>query len=481
MKTVKDNNTQIKLDYKQHIALDIDLSDAKKILFIGNLNGFFGSYYITSNPKMPVEFNFNTCIETAKYIPLIADYLDKNKNNVIVVIANKKTCEYFRNMFTYIKYNFCKFKNTQIKYKAINNDSEYIDFLNSLDNDMKFDYIIQNPPYSGSLHLDFLKKGYELLSDTGKMVIIEPATWLINVRKNGKAKLYDEIKSMLGKHVYKVVIENLNKQFDTALYVPFSVTYIDNNKEYSEIDFSCCGEHKVVNNLYDCNMIGDYEMIWSILNKIKVYGEKVGTMKDHLYKKGKTKTDENIWFCKYADIMPFIACQTAQSSRPRGGGYFFNSAYQYNENGDKLKFGEFFKSYYSAFWHYNNNLISKSPLHTYNAANKETDKIANNIYGTKDELENWKHFVFNNKIPLFTSIVLVIDQHNTCKDVLCWLTDKQYTDEEIYKLLNITKEEQEFIDRTIKKYERHSLWFKRYMCGPDSVSDEEVQKFIDSL
>ena len=472
---LEDKNTQIKLDYKQHIALDIDLSDAKKILFIGNLNGFFGSYYITSNPKMPVKINYETCIETAKYIPLIADYLAKNKNNVIVVITNNETREYFRNMFTYIKYNFCKFKNSQVKYKAINNDSEYIDFLNSLDNDMKFDYIIQNPPYSGSLHLDFLKKGYELLSDTGKMVIIEPATWLINVRKNGKAKLYDEIKKKLGKHVYKVVIENLNKQFGTGLYVPFSIIYIDLNHEYDKIDFYCCGEHRVVNNLYDCNMIGDYDMIWSILNKIKAYGEKVGTMKEHIYKEGKTKTDENTWFCKDGDIVDGGVGMSTTGKGSKVETILNSPTYIYTtKNGDFYKF--------CIDLYYFGDISNIPQFAKKRGASKQlSDKLAYQLFGSKQELENWKHFVFNNKIPLFTSIVLVIDQNNTCKDVLCWLTDKQYTDEEIYQLLNITEEEQKFIDRTIKKYERHSLWFKRYMCGPDSVSDEEVQKFIDSL
>ena len=54
-----------------------------------------------------------------------------------------------------------------------------------------------NPPYDGDLHLSFLKMGCNVLSDTGKMVIVEPATWLINIRKNGKAKTYDEIKKRI--------------------------------------------------------------------------------------------------------------------------------------------------------------------------------------------------------------------------------------------------------------------------------------------
>lgn len=339
----------------------------------------------------------------------------------------------------------------------------------------KFDYIVQNPPYKGSLHLEFFNKGLELLSEDGKMTIIEPATWLINVRKNGKAKLYDELKQKLGKHIYKVVIENYNKEFDTAMYVPFSVTYIDLKNEYETIDFWCCGEHKTVDNIYDCNMIGNYDMIWSILNKIKAYGD---TMKNHIYNPKKTKTDENTYFCKYADIIGggAIFCASAKKSKIMGGGFKYDSAWI------KYKLGEYLRPYNVVYYHHNLNDI-KNTLHyaMSTGSNKETNKIADCLYGSKQELENWKHFIFNNKIPLFTSIVLVIDQHNTCKDVLCWLTDKQYNDDEIYKLLNITKEEQDFIDKILKKYERNSPWFKRYLCGKDSVSNEEVQKFIDNL
>ena len=87
------------------------------------------------------------------------------------------------------------------------------------------------------------------------------------------------------------------------------------------------------------------------------------------------------------------------------------------------------------------------------------------LYGTKDELENWKYFVFNNKLPLFLNIILAIDQHNNSYDYVPWITDNQYTDDEIYKMLNISYEEKELIDMTILKYERNSEWFKKYMKG----------------
>lgn len=470
-----DNNKKI----THNSFIDVDMvSQAENMLIIGNMCGFFGEFSVTSDSAHPVTVDFmNTNPSVISRLSLISDILKAGKN--VTVVTNQETKEYYEMLFTFIRKEIFKFNKKNVGFKCINNDKDYIDFLDKMiSNNMKFDYIVQNPPYSGSLHLDFLNKGLDLLDESGKMVIIEPATWLINVRRTGKAKLYDSIKSRLGNHVYKVVIENLNKEFDTAMYVPFSITYIDLKNEFSEIDFWCCGEHRVVDNLYDCNMIGSYEMIWSILNKIKRYGEKVGTMKDYIYKPGKSIVNDQTYYCKYPEIcggMGAVMCASAQTSHVRGGGYNYDSAYNYGV------FGQFMSIYTNVYYHPNRNSISETPLHSYNSANKETDKVADCLYGTKQELENWKHFVFNNKIPLFTSIVLVIDQNNTCKDVLCWLTDKQYTDSEIYQLLGITEEEQQFIDKTIKKYERHSPWFKRYMCGKDSVSNEEIQKFIDNL
>lgn len=308
------------------------------------------------------------------------------------------------------------------------------------------------------------------------MVIIQPASWLIDVRKpegkNKNAPVFDSIKSRLGNHVYKVVIENLNKEFDTAMYVPFSITYIDLNQEFGSIDFWCCGEHRVVDNLYDCNMIGDYNMIWSILNKIKSYGEKVGTMKDHIYKPGKSITNQDTHYCKFNDI---VGC----------GGISFSGSNQgskveviYDSDGywRTHQFGTYMMQFTIPFYLTPHNSISNCFHYTKKpGGSKEyTDKLAYQLYGTKQELENWKHFVFNNKIPLFTSIVLIISQNNRVKDIMPWITDKQYTDNELYEMLGINEDEQKFIDRTIQKYERHSPWFRRYMCGKKCVLEEEI-------
>ena len=477
------------------------------ILILGNFNGICGEvkWEGIDNSTFDTD-NFLKYRETFETnISVILNTL--RAGNRIFIVASKETIEYFQKLLYTIadwfmsdmsakarKKMFNKqvwaidttelYERTHVKY---NSDSEYRKDLaqKKIDdivtnkiferlNHMKFDYIIQNPPYNGSLHLDFLEKGLDLLTEKGRMVIIEPATWLINVRKNGKAKKYDAIKKRIEGHVESVKIENFNKDFGTGLYVPFAITTVDFSKTFDEIEFTCCGEKKVVKSIYDCNLVGEYETIWSILEKCQKFGD---MMKKHITKEN---IGDGIYYAKYAELLPKAGCFMTGAVNHAGTDLekmFVNDTY--------YRYG-FMTSFYDSGFHTIANVISESPLFSVKrggaiGSHELSEKIADNIYGTRQELENWKHFIFNNKLPLFLNIVLTIDQNNCSKEFLPWLVDKQYTDEEINKLFGFTDEEIALIDRTIKKYERNSPWFKRYMCGPDSVSDEEVNNFIKSL
>ena len=329
-------------------------------------------------------------------------------------------------------------------------------------------YCIQNPPYQKSLHLDFLEIGLELVNKfNGKMVIIEPSTWLINVRKNGKAKTYDTIKEKTNGHIESVVIENLNKEFGTELFMPFAITTIDMTKKFDTIDYICCGEAKKVKSVYDCNLVGEYNIIWSIFEKVQSFGD---MMKAHTTKEDK---GGDFYYTKYAEIFGY-ACQRFTSLKNK-------RSYDSETYWRTFNSGEYFVTYADGCYHNFNNDIVNKPLHTYDSGKKITNKIADNIYGTKNELENWKHFIFNNKLPLFLNIVLTFDQHNNSKDFLPWLVDKKYTDDEINKLFGFTDDEIKLIDNTIKKYERNSPWFKRYMCGKNGATDEDVTEYIKKI
>ena len=500
--------SNFKMTNNGFIELDVN-ETAKNILIVGNTEGFFGNYTV-STTGIDLDSVTTNVEKVSDRILYLYNALANGTN--VFVIANAATVKYYREFFTFVKKSFLKFKSSQVKFLPINTYEEtynheynllvkagkskdsadksamskavkaeaeaYMETVKKIiEKGMKFDYIIENPPYAGSFHLDFLKESLKMLDEKGKFTIIEPATWLINIRKNGKASLYDEIKKKLEGHVSKVVIENYNKEFNIELYVPCSVTYVDMSKTYDEIMVECCGEAKVVKSLYDCNLVGNYDMIWSIINKVQKYGD---MMKSHIYKaegRNKSVVDENTWYTKYPEI--FGGCGASfcgTTSTRNGANYESDNIYLVLPNKS-----QYITPYLSACYHYNSNNISKTLVCKNDKANNLTDKPADNLYDTKDHLENWKHFVFNNKLPLFLNICLTIDQNNNSKEFIPWLVDKKYTDVEINELFMFTPDEITFIDKTLKKFERHSPWFKRYMCGKDSASSEEIQKFIDSL
>ncbi len=156
-------------------------------------------------------------------------------------------------------------------------------------------------------------------------------------------------------------------------------------------------------------------------------------MKDHIYREGITKTNNNTHYCFFADICAITGHGNEKAM-------LSNTAYKV------CKYGEYLNRYTET-------LCRLSNTDTYK------------VYGTKDELENWKYFVFNNKLPLFLNIVLTINQHNNSKDYVPWFTNKKYTDSEIYKILNINNIEQLLINKIIIKFERNNTWFKRYIIG----------------
>lgn len=93
------------------------------------------------------------------------------------------------------------------------------------DNKLKFDAVVMNPPYDGTLYQKFFKAGIEMTDDKGMCVCVCPAAWIIS-RKQAKniTELCDQ---------YKTVIRLLS-QYDTNEMFPgveigshLCVTWVD--------------------------------------------------------------------------------------------------------------------------------------------------------------------------------------------------------------------------------------------------------------
>ena len=327
---------------------------------------------------------------------------------------------------------------------------------------MKFDICVGNPPYSGSLHLDIISSVLPFMSKRATGCFIHPATWLINLRKDGSSALkYRSIKNKLKGHISSICIENFNKKFNTKLYIPFSITNIDMSHT-GDIDFTCFGENKKVKSLDDCNLIGDYNTIWSILDKVKTYGD---VMKNHIYIPTEN-VDNDMYYCKYDGLVARGICADYRTSDVWFRKNYYASTYIWPCFDDRPPID-----------------ISSEPIHSlkngYTYSNPVySDKIEDNLYDTKEHLENWKHFIFNNKLPLFINIVLTIHQQNVITNWVPWLVDKKYTDEEINEKFGFTENEIKLIDDTLKKFERNSPYFKRYMFGKEDPN--EVTTIEDS-
>src|SRR5574344_2683627 len=89
---------------------------------------------------------------------------------------------------------------TIIAGEGENMDSAF--FENSLSDDdlkkdlKKFDYIIMNPPYDGSLHLKCLEQALNFKKDNGTLICLHPARWLEDplwkYKKNSDHAKYQE-------------------------------------------------------------------------------------------------------------------------------------------------------------------------------------------------------------------------------------------------------------------------------------------------
>ena len=188
------------------------------------------------------------------------------------------------------------------------------------------------------------------------------------------------------------------------------------------------------------------------MNKIKLHD----CVNNHILN-SRNKNKENISYIRYRDI---------------------SGRHSYPSNADKIKINDgryFYSTYILPLIHHKDQQIYFTQPK--NAKSKPSECVV----GTYQELVNYKHYVLSNNLPLFINICMTIDQHNNSLKYVPWLVDKQYTDDEIYKMFNFTQQEINLIEKTARKFEYTSPFFIRHMTSINRVSDKEVQDFCDEL
>lgn len=317
---------------------------------------------------------------------------------------------------------------------------------------MKIDYIVSNPPYNMQLHLKFLRRYFDFAE---RIICVQPASFLITLKEssnlNKPGSLGDDIKTRMEGHTKYIEIDNLNIEFGTALGVPFCISYIDFTRIYDTIIFKKVTNVLNVNSIYDCNLVGDRNLIYDILRKCKNFPVKVKDRHVNLEKYKDYETPEN-YFLKISSMVGYSLTFTCRFMRHTKETWPVYADYpvlrSHNMYFNRMLF--------------DTNILKNVPTTMRGNQFRKGFHAQACLYGTKEELSNWIYNATHLKLLVFIQICLNINATSSSAEFTPFLSDKHYTDEELYNLLDINKKEQELIDNTLKLYSADTDFFQKY-------------------
>lgn len=161
--------------------------------------------------------------------------------------------------------------------------------------DMKFDLVFSNPPYNDSVDIKIIN---ELLPYGESFVIVHPSTWIFDMKH--KTKIFDELKNKIHNNVKSLDIFNGNNIFDIQLFVPVTITHIDNSYT-GNIEIKYFGDDYMVS---DINQVTKYGASWEnniseLYDKITNYITISGNVWSHIVT---NKDNDDMHYCQLADI-----------------------------------------------------------------------------------------------------------------------------------------------------------------------------------
>ena len=387
---------------------DIDSMMIERSKFMADGDRYFKLF----EKHVPVEITGNVLLMTIGNIDCLAKLINLNKNAKYFVVENTRIIKCLDALFS-----------GELSIEPITSDD--LDLYNIIKGlDMKFDCIIQNPPYSRNLHLKILAEAIKHLSDDGVCVNLSPAQYLQDpLAKIKKASDYNRFKELVSEHI---------AAFD--LYKKYTMSQTFNIAVNTDLAVYVCTK----NGGFPYDEIRKYRGF----DPLEIYDRclaKVGksnSLNQHVVEY-KDRTSENfvsvttIGGINYRDI-PSIDC-----IRRGIYGAFCNGKH----NGKSIK--EIKASCKLSVW----GNVDNWPIICF-----DTPEECINFFNATDTV--CYHFL---------SYAFTNDQ-NVPLRFLPWLGEAtnprtglkgykgEWTDEDLYKFFNITPEEQKVIEETMEKY-----------------------------
>ena len=295
---------------------------------------------------------------------------------------------------------------------------------------MKFDCIIQNPPYKRNLHLKILAEAIKHLKDDGTCVNLSPVRWLqdplAKYKKRCDLKRFEE---SVAKH-----ITDVNVLFPKEMTNTFNVAF------NTDIGIYCAKANKL-------DTCFDYEHLANSQNKDvdftrAIFNKTYGKVKDGI--------GNHI---------------TIFNKRPTKNYVFIVMIGGHIHRGIEQTVLSFVRTNYGCFANDLNNGKTIIQLHKDNphATNGNPNNWPVVCFNTFDECKNFYSIACNNFYK-FLCWSFSNDQHIST-EFLPWLGDTinprtgmkgyigEWTDDDLFLYFGITPEEQEEIERTMARYE----------------------------
>jgi len=298
---------------------------------------------------------------------------------------------------------------------------KYLEKFDFKETDMKFDCIVMNPPYSRNLHLKILAEAIKHLNDEKSVCVnLSPVRWLQDPLAKWKAK-------------------SDQKRFESSVLKHIDALDIISSDKSCELFSNClnvqCGIYKCIPGISNKSFVCQN----AIIDKCYANFIKNNTIEPHI---------KHCVPRKFACVISLI-CGGKQGWTEKCPPLFMMTKEKAYYNDGKNCYGQTYKEYRDKMiW---GNLKPKS-------------EVSNIEFNTIEERENFYNSCALNAFKyIYKESMVDVNVH---PDFLPWLGDTinprtgkkgyegEWTDDDLYKLFNMTPDEIKTIEDTMKKYKQ---------------------------